>query len=194
MNSKMISIIIPVIRPQNIPKLLEEIEKNTVIEHEVIWEEDVDRIGTPKMVKKLTDIAKYDWIVFLGDDTLPDKDCIDNAYIKALREDLLLVGMNDHDTRRATHWLANKSLLEHLDGQEFFYTGYIHNFCDDELRVRTEDIGKYGWCENARIQHDHPAFTGKKDETYTKQTDITNWEHDKNLFWERNPKHKNYGA
>lgn len=183
----MISIIIPTIRPENIPALLEAIKKNTSIVHEVIWEEDKERIGAPKMVKRLVDRAKYDWIVFLGDDTLPEKDCIDNAYIMALERDLWLVGFNDHDTRRATHWLAHKNLLGFLDNREFFYTGYIHNFCDDELRVRTNKMGRYGWCPEARIAHNHPAFDQKfMNQTYEKQTNRANWDHDQSLFNSRN--------
>jgi hypothetical protein len=190
----MISILIPTIRPENIPLLIETIDKNTDIPHEIIWEEDTHRIGCPKMLKMLVEKAKYEWVVFLGDDTLPGPGCIDNAYEKAIREGLWLVGFNDHDTERATHWLANKALLDHLDGHEFFHTGYLHNFCDDELRVRTDKMGKYGWCYESRIQHEHPAFTGKEDSTYDEQRDPKNYERDRALFWERNPEHKNYGA
>ncbi len=184
----MISIIIPTIRPENIPALLKNIEENTSIVHEVIWTEDTERIGTPKMVKKMVDLCTYDWIVFLGDDTLLEKFCIDNAYAMAKSLDLWLVGFNDHDTQRATHWLANKKLLDHLENREFFYTGYIHNFCDDELRVRADALGKYEWCRRARIQHTHPAFTGVKDPTYQKQQDGGYWIHDEQLFYKRNPK------
>lgn len=190
----MISILIPTIRPENIPNLLAAIEKNTRLPHEVIWEEDTDRIGCPKMLKKLVEKAQYEWIVFLGDDTLPEPECIDLAYAKAIADNLWLVGFNDHDTGRATHWIANKALLDHLDDREFFHTGYIHNFCDDELRVRTDKMRKYGWSHSARIQHDHPAFTEKQDPTYEKQRDVGNYERDRALFWERNPEHKNYGA
>lgn len=190
----MISILIPTIRPQNIPNLLATIEKTTNIPHEVIWEEDIKKVGCPVMMKMLVGKSKYDWIVFLGDDTLPEPHCIDIAYEKALKEDLWLVAFNDHDTERATHWLANKKLLNHLEDREFFYTKYIHSFCDDELRVRADKMAKYGWCYEARIQHNHPAFTGIPDSTYEKQRDVTNYERDRDLFWERNPEHKNYGA
>lgn len=183
----MISIIIPTIRPQNIPALLDAIKKNTSVVHEVLWEIDEDKIGCPLMVKRLVDKAKYDWIVFLGDDTLPEKDCIDNAYIMALEQKLWLVGFNDHDTMRATHWLAHKMLLNYLENREFFYTGYIHNFCDDELRIRTEIMNRYGWCKDARITHNHPAFDSKfMDSSYEKQTSRAYWDHDQALFNSRN--------
>lgn len=185
----MISIIIPTIRPQNIPALLEAIKENTSVQHEVIWEEDINRIGAPKMVKKLVEKAQYEFIVFLGDDTLPEKYCIDNAYIQMVQDDLWLVGFNDGAGQKATHWMANKKLLDHLENREFFYTGYIHNFCDDELRIRTEKFGKYAWCENAKIIHNHPAF-GRvpMDETYKVQTDKLNWYRDETLFKQRNKK------
>lgn len=141
------------------------------------------------MLKRLVDKAKYDWVVFIGDDTLPQKGCIDNAFKYAQENSLLVVGFNDFHGQKGTHWIANKSLLDFLENQEFFYTGYIHNYCDDELRVRAEKIGAYGWCEDAHIVHNHPAFaTALLDETYKKQTDQDNWKYDRELFNKRNPK------
>lgn len=182
----MISIIIPVIRPHKIKKLLKAIEENTSVVHEVIWEEDHDRVGTPAMVKKLVEKCQYDFIVFLGDDTIPEKDCIDNAYLYALKNDLWLVGFNDHHGQKATHWLANVKLLDHLEDRDFFYTGYIHNFCDDELRIRADKLGKYGWCEDAKIIHNHPAFGLPDDDSYKVQTNKAYWHHDQTLFNQRN--------
>jgi len=183
----MISIIIPTIRPENIPELLRSIDENTSVLHEVIWEEDTERIGAPKMVKRLVDKAQYDFVVFLGDDTLLEKGCIDYALKAALEHDKWLVGFNDGHGRKATHWLAHKNLLAYLDNHEFFYTGYIHNFCDDELRIRSEKLNKYIWCEEAKIIHNHPAFGAvPMDETYITQTSRPNWKHDEQLFKQRN--------
>lgn len=183
----MISIIIPTIRPHNIPELLKSIEENTSVVHEVIWEEDIEHVGAPRMVKKLVGKAKYDFIVFLGDDSLLEKDCIDNALKMALEHDLWLVGFNDYHGQKAVHWLADKKLLDHLENREFFFTGYIHNYCDDELRVQATKLGKYGWCQDARIVHNHPAFGSvPMDDSYKVQTDKKNWEHDELLFNQRN--------
>lgn len=183
----MISIIIPVIRPQNIEKLLDAIKDAVTVPYEVIWEEDTERIGAPKMVKKLVDKTNFDWVVFLGDDTLPEKKAIDYIYNFAIEKNLLLVGFNDLHGERATHWIAHKSLLDHLENREFFYTGYIHNFCDDELRTKAEKLGKYGWCKDAIIYHSHPIFDSSiSKETYKTQMNSDNWEHDKQLFAKRN--------
>lgn len=183
----MISFIIPTIRPDNLPSLFDAIFKATSIEHEILHEEDFDRIGAPEMVKKLVDRAKFDWIVFLGDDTLPEEGSVDFAYDYAIKNDLWLVGLNDGHGEKSTHWIANRKLLDHLENREFFYTGYIHNFCDDELRVRAERLGRYGWCKDARIRHHHPAFDRSvSNETYEVQTDPSNWKHDIELFTKRN--------
>lgn len=185
----MISIIIPTIRKENIPNLLEAIKGAISVDHEVLWEEDIEKIGTPKMVKKLTDQAKYEWVVFLGDDTIPEKDSIDIIFKYANDKGLLLVGFNDHHGKKATHWIANKKLLSFLENDEFFFTGYIHNYCDDELRHRAEKLDTYGWCEEARITHNHPYFNSSiSNVSYEKQMNKENWNHDKNLFSKRNCK------
>lgn len=188
----MISIIIPTIRPEKIPNLLKTLDfdiqffKERSIDVEVIWEVDHEHIGAPKMVKRLTDKSKGEWVVFLGDDTIVSPHCIIDAYILAISADKWLVGFNDGHGQKATHWLAHKKLLDHLENREFFYTGYIHNFCDDELRVRATRLGKYLWCEEARIIHSHPAFgTATMDDTYKVQTDRIAWDHDEKLFNQR---------
>ena len=185
----MISVLIPTIRPQNIPKILEHLKDACSVEHEVIWEEDTERIGAPKMLKKLVERAAYDWVVFIGDDTLPEKNCIDNALKYAQENNLLVVGFNDFHGQKGTHWIAHKKLLDSLENREFFFTGYIHNFCDDELRVRAQKVGAYGWCEDAKIHHNHPHFNPSlADDTYRVQTDSSNWRKDQELFQSRNCK------
>jgi len=184
----MISIIIPTIRPENIPNLVENIVNNTKdIALEICAVEDTNRIGAPMMVKHMVDEAKYDWVVFLGDDTLIEEGCINKAYEFAIEGGLWLVGFNDGHGQTAAHFLANKQLLKYLENNEFFYTGYIHNFCDQELRKRAEQLTVYGWCEDAKIIHKHPAFGDKPmDDSYKVQTDKENWAHDEALFNLRN--------
>lgn len=182
----MLSIIIPVVRPQNIPQLTEAISKSISSPYELLLEEDTERIGAPKMVKKLTDKTTGDWICFLGDDTLPEQNSLDIALSYAQENDLWLVGLNDQHSTRATHWIASRGLLDYLEHRELFYTGYIHNFCDDELQYRAEQLGKYGWCEQAKITHNHPVFgTAPMDNDYKKVTDADKWDHDKKLFMSR---------
>ena len=182
----MTSVIVPVVRPKNIPKLLEAIEQDVTTEHEVLWEEDKERIGAPKMVRRLTDKTKGEWVCFLGDDTLPESESIDKALAMAEKGGWWLVGLNDQHSKKPTHWLASKQLLAQLENQEFFYTGYLHNFCDDELRMRAERLGKYAWCAEAKLAHNHPVFkTAPMDDDYKRVLNKERWEHDKKLFQER---------
>lgn len=156
-----VSIIIPVIRPEKAKRCIDAIDQNAGIpkeDYEVLFSEDTERIGCPKMVKKLVKRSQYDLVCFLGDDTIPRPDFLKNALhaMTRLPSGVGLVGLNDNPGRvgTATHWLAHKELLTYLDG-EFFHTGYEHCFCDDELLVRCRLMNRYIYAYDAVIEHDH---------------------------------------
>jgi hypothetical protein len=65
----------------------------------------------------------------------------------------------------ATHWLAGKKLLPYIGG-EFFHLGYRHVGCDNELTERAKALGKYVWCERARVRHEHFSTGAEMDEVY----------------------------
>jgi GT2 family glycosyltransferase len=151
------------------------------IKFEIISEEDTGRIGCPKMVKLLVAKTKYDLVMFLGDDTLPQPDFLKNALaaMATLPDGWGLVGLNDQTDRPvATHWLADKRLLPLLDG-EFFHTGYQHCFCDGELRARCEELGRFVFAKNAVVDHDNPILTDGA------QYDQEKYKHDRRLFYDR---------
>jgi GT2 family glycosyltransferase len=191
----LISIIIPVIRPKKALRCIEAIKENSGISselYEIVTEEDSDRVGAPIMVKRLTDKARGDLICFLGDDTIPQKDFLKNA-IKAmgtLPDGWGMVGFDDNirprDTiKAATHWLADKRLLLFLDG-EFFHTGYKHCWCDNELCIRATELGRYVFCEEAYIYHDHPIVNHKSDDPDYRRVYSQDWlAHDVILFRKR---------
>lgn len=189
---KNISVIIPVIRPELAKRCIAAIHKNmNSNQYEIVTEEDIERIGCPKMVKRLVSKTKYDLVLFLGDDTIPSPGFMNNA-LKAM--DKLpngwgLVGLNDSKTNGnilATHWLADKRLLPLLSG-EFFHTGYKHTCCDMELLNRCKKMGRYIWAEDAKIIHDHPMFKGEKfKDDYARVYSEEYIAHDRKLYWERN--------
>lgn len=180
-----ISVIIPVIRPQYLERLFGALKRNSKHPIEVIYEVDKDRIGCPKMVKLLVERASHDLIMFLGDDTVPLKG-FDTMSVEAMeRIGWGLVGLNDMATQNPTHWLAHKKLLEELGG-EFFHTGYKHCFCDNELKLRAEKLGRYVWAEAAKILHFNPVIgRGEFDKDYERVYSKEYWEHDKTLFEKR---------
>jgi len=183
-----VSILIPVIRPQNLTRLFRSLVKYGYDEVEICSLVDEDRIGCPKMIKKLAEMASNDIVVFLGDDTVMQENCLEEALkvMQTFEGGWGLVGLNDMQTPNPTHWMAHKKLLPEIGG-EFFHTGYTHCFCDDELRFRSERIGRYKWCEDAKIKHYHPLFgTSKWDDDYKRVYTREVFKKDEKLFYKRN--------
>ena len=190
-----ISIIIPVIRPDKAARCRNAIIENSGIprsQYEIVAEEDNDRIGAPMMVKKLTDSCRGELVCFLGDDTIPERGFLKNA-IKAmdtLPDGWGLVGFDDNirlrgQIKAAAHWLGHKKLLPLLDG-EFFHTGYKHCWCDNELTIRASELGRYVFCEEAFIYHDHPIVDLAADDADYRRVYSQEWlAHDVILFKQR---------
>ncbi len=188
-----ISIIIPVIRPEGAKKCIQSIHERGGLpesQYEIVTEVDTERIGAPKMVARLVGKAKYDLVMFLGDDTEVEQDCIRNAYdtMQTFPDNWGLVGLNDHHhegANLATHWLAHKKLLPYLDN-EFFHVGYLHTRCDVELTERCIELGRYIHCEIAGLIHHHPNFgTAETDNDYQNAYANDNLVHDQKLHRER---------
>ena len=186
------------IRPEKARRCVEAIRAHAGIpadRYEVVTEFDTDRIGCPKMVKRLVSRSVNPLVCFLGDDTIPQEDFLRNALaaMAQLPDGWGLVGLNDlyhTETGPFTHWLADKRLLDHLDG-EFFHTGYNHAYCDNELKDRALELGRCGWAKNAVVKHDNPVvkkepLTDEYAEVYSKE----NMGRDEWLYKERKIKRK----
>jgi len=189
-----VSILIPVIREDRVKDCIAAIKKNILLpesKYEIITEVDKDRIGCPKMLKRLVEKAKYDFVVFLGDDTIPQYGFMIRAFyaMDKLPNRWGLVGFNDgiqDGNVLATHWLASKRLLGHLENREFFYTGYIHQFCDRELTGVATHLGRYAWAKDAVLVHNHPVRDLKfEDEDYRRVYAGDNHRHDQKLYMDR---------
>lgn len=161
-----IDVIIPVIRPHRLKNCVNAIVTNAGIprkDYRIYTMLDRNRIGCPKMVKKLTDATWADFVCFLGDDTRICQDCfriaLDAMY--ALPDGYGMVGLNDQYHHGglgfATHWLIARRMLPLLGG-EFFHTGYYHGQSDVELTARCKEMDRYVWAEKAKLIHDHPLI------------------------------------
>ncbi len=184
-----VSIIIPWIRKDGMERCVEAIKSAALLPphcYEIIAAEDSDRVGVPRMVKRLTEESSFDLVMFLADDTIPLPGFLTNslAAMETLPDGWGLVALNDgvHRGHLATHWLADKRLLPLLGGQ-FFHTGYRHTFCDSELTTRCREMGRYAYAEKAQIDHIHPLF-GKApwDKDYRRVYCERNWAHDEQLY------------
>lgn len=193
-----VSIIIPTLgREERFSKLLERISANAgYSNYEIKVAEDKFppfNQGVPRMVKKLVADSDGELIMYLGNDCLPGPDFLIKAVLKhqqSFPDGIGLVGLNDGywHGEIATHWLASRSLLPLLDG-EFFHTGYYHNGCDNELTERCKKMGKYVWCEESEVRHDHPILKGFRpdsmDEVNRLAYDPSRLEHDRALLKQR---------
>jgi len=191
----MISIIIPIIRPQKAERCIEAIRVNSGLPdgaYEIVTKEDRGRIGCPKMVKQLTAEACGSLICFLGDDTVPQENFLKFALqdMETLPDGWGLIGIDDNirfaDTVRApAHWLADKRLLPYLDG-EFFHTGYRHCYCDNELMDRCVALGRYKFSERAFVYHDHVISDAANDDSDYRRIYSTDYMmHDMMLYRKR---------
>lgn len=192
---KKISVLIPTIRPQNIPKLVKMIQEYSGLPSnlvEIISLEDRDREGCPKTLKRLVSMATHSIVVFIGDDCEPTPNFLLEAWrvLKKFPDKVGLVGLNDqfHDgDKLATHWMAHKKLLRKLDG-EFFHTGYRHTWCDVELTERCKQMGRYRFAPRAIIQHNHPIVQNRPelvDADYARVYSDEYRRHDAELFQAR---------
>ncbi|HEA65449.1 MAG TPA: hypothetical protein ENI07_01310 [Desulfobacterales bacterium] len=186
-----VSIILPTIRRIKAERCIEAALKyKGSVDVEIVQGFDTNRIGAPKMIKRLVDKSSHDLVMFLGDDTIPREGYMDGALkaMATLPDGWGLVGLNDQlndGELLATHWLADKRLLPLLDG-EFFHTGYWHCFCDRELTIRCKELSRYVYAPNAIINHDHPMktghpLTGDYGRVYSKKW----FDHDSNLLADR---------
>lgn len=188
-----ISIIIPYIRPKIFERCIKTIKQNAGIssdQYEIVAEYDKDRIGAPKMVKKLVEKSLSHRVMFLGEDTIPQPDFLKEALsaIDTFPDGIGLVALNDgmfmkpgkyRQCKLACHWMADIRLLPMLGG-DFFYNGYIHRGCDNELTERCYLMKRYLFARNSVIQH-----KVVKDEDYLRVNTGKNKEYDALLLHHR---------
>lgn len=170
----MVSIIIPVIRPRNMPGLIDAIHKNAGIpasQFEIIWEEDTDHIGCPKMVKRLQDRAKGENIVFLGDDTTPRPGFLSEGLrvMGMFPDGWGLVAFSSYRHRPplcpggygfdggivVAHFMVHRRMLDYLENGEIFSVEYRHHEAARELWDICAEQGRALYAIDAYVRHDN---------------------------------------
>jgi len=72
------------------------------------------------------------------------------------------VGFNDGhwngDTDFSTHYLMSRRFIAEHMGGVVAWDCYKHSFNDREANARARRAGRYAWCENARVTHNHWIF------------------------------------
>jgi len=191
-----VSIIIPVIRQEIAEKCKEVIKLNAGIpadQYEIIDAFDVDGIGCPEMVKILTKKTNSELVLFLGDDTIPEKDFLKHALeaMDTLPDKIGVVGLNTQDIRikdgnPLAHWMAHKKMLKHIPGGSFFSTEYRHAYGDNELKDIADELGRWVYAKKSKIKHLHPVNgLTETDEGYDKAYSDKNMRHDFKTYCRR---------
>lgn len=162
-----ISVIIPIVRPAKAKRCIESIELHCP-GVEIITGLDTEGIGCPRMVERLTARATRQVIVFLGDDTIVQAGMLQNAVreMEALPDGWGVVGLNTSPGNDHAHWMADRRILDHIPGGNFFPTEYHHCYGDDELKDIAVELGRWAYASDAVVEHDHPINGGEGDEFY----------------------------
>ena len=191
---KKISICIPVVRVEKSLECIAAIHENAGIEknrYEIVTSIDTERIGCPRMLKKLVERSKHDLICFLGDDTLPEKDFLKNALraMASLPDGWGVVGFNTNPGNDHAHFLADRRILEHIPGGDFFSTEFEHCFGDDELKDIAVEQGRWVYAKDALLEHVHPINkSAEYDEHYQRAYDKGRFERDQATYFRRRMK------
>lgn len=179
-----VSIIIPIIRPEKAEHCISAIKKNiglSVNQYEIIAEVDTQGQGCPEMVKKLTEKAKYDLVMFLGDDTIPEPDFMKHALdtMESLPDGWGVVGLNTEgpsmfsgfmeNSNPFAHWLAHKKMLDYIPGGDFFSIEYAHSWGDAEIKEIAEDLNRWAFAQGSMIKHIHPINQSAPDDEHYKR-------------------------
>ena len=185
-----VSIIIPVIRPESARRCVEAIHRHAGMDryrYEVLTANDHMGIGCPEMVRMLTNRTRHDLVMFLGDDTEPEAGFLLAALaaMACLPDGWGVVGLNTQGSVPYGHWLADKRMLAHIPGENFFPTEYLHGYCDRELYDIAGELGRWAWAEDARILHHHPVNGEAWDDDYRRIYDDDRMHRDCRTFQRR---------
>jgi|GEM_PF-423412 len=195
-NNLIVSICIPVIRMDGLKRCVDAIKKNAGVsedKYEILWQEDKEGNGCPETLKKIVSMAKSEMILFLGDDTIPERDFLRYAMgaMEKLPDGWGVVGLNTQDIHKPdgnplAHWMAHKKMLEHIPGGDFFPTDYEHCYCDNELKDIADDLGRWVCADKCKITHMHPINkTAEYDEGYQKAYDNGKYDRDFKTYCRR---------
>jgi len=160
----MVSIILPFVRVEGAARCMDAISRNSGdVVYEVLAEEDKHHIGCNPMVNRLVDKSKFDIVCFVHDDSIPQKNFLENAYrsMRAFPGGYGCVGFNDmvHDIDApCTHWMIHKKMLKYFPDGVFYSEDYIHTRVDLELKEVCKSVGRYKWDKYARIKHMTPFY------------------------------------
>lgn len=147
----------------------------------IVVRDELDQpLGCPRATNTGVQKARGDYLVFLGNDCLPQRGWLLHAMraMKATFPDGKgLISFNDQNTPgRCQHFLVHKDVLPLLpynkpgEPLKLFNEEYYHNYIDEELREVMLYNNKFKWCPSAVVLHSwyDEAGTGQGVKTRSK--------------------------
>ncbi len=162
MDNSLVSICIPQLgREESLSRLLDLIPKTAGWPHEVIVEHDSfeNRQGCPRTLAKAVARSTAPYVAFLGNDTIPHSGWLRIAmkWMKGVFVDGEgMVGFNDLCWKdgRCLHFVVSRAMLPILGGY-LLNPCYSHVGSDDEAIALARRAGRYVWCPEAVVAHQH---------------------------------------
>lgn len=103
-----------------------------------------------------------DPVVFAADDLVWEPGWLDRALerLAEFPDGWGLVGFNDGhwDESLSTHYLMSRRFIIEVLGGVVAWPQYRHSFNDLEVNQRARAAGRYKWCAQAHVRHDHWLF------------------------------------
>jgi glycosyltransferase involved in cell wall biosynthesis len=110
--------------------------------------------GAPNIVENLINETDAKYVAYLGDDCEPRMGFLIHAFIECDGKNLVCFNDRVWEGKIACHWFAPKDLRDKLGGF-FFYRGYNHVGCDNELTDKATKLGLYKFSPTALVDHVH---------------------------------------
>ena len=107
-------------------------------------------------------LSTGDPVVFAADDLIWHEGWLDAALerLGEFPDGWGLVGFNDGHWREdlSTHYLMSRRFIIEVLGGVVAWDWYRHSFNDLEVNERAKRAGRYAWCEDAHVTHEHWLF------------------------------------
>jgi hypothetical protein len=119
-------------------------------------------------------VSSGDPVVFAADDLVWERGWLDHALgeLAGFEDGWGLVGFNDGhwDQSLSTHYLMSRRFIVEVLGGVVAWDFYKHSYNDLETCDRAKAAGRYRWCKDAHVRHEHWTWgTRDRDETDTRR-------------------------
>ncbi len=133
-------------------------------------------------------LSKGDPVVLAADDLVFEDGWLDAALQKLdeFEDGWGLVGFNDGHWNGdlSTHYLMSRRLVVEVFGGVVAWEHYRHSFNDVEACERAKRAGRYAWCEDAYVRHEHWLF-GDRAQDHTDFRSLPDHPASQRVFLER---------